>query len=125
MATFSPIPGYTLGTAFTGLGLVGLFLPRTAYETFGLPLELLPGQQGISPMLYAKGVRDLCFGITYLVLQYKGMNEAVTVLSQALCLVALGDGLIVWTYGGRKLKVKAFGHWFGILGLGFWSTWRM
>ncbi|RFU25794.1 hypothetical protein B7463_g10547, partial [Scytalidium lignicola] len=139
MSNLSPIPAYIFGGAFTGLGLLSFVAPKADYEIFGLPLEssppgsssadkkttAVPADGIVSPMVYAKGLRNLCFGLTYFALQYKGLDEAVTIFSEVLCVAALGDGLIVWLCAGEKLKSKAFSHWGGMVPFVSWLGWRL
>lgn len=130
MSAFSPIPSYVFGTMFTGIGALSLVAPEADYAVFGLPLEpaAKPGANtltgSVSPMIYAKGARELAFGLTYFALQYRGLDEAVTLFSAALCLVALLDGAIVWRYGGNHLRGKAWGHWGGLVPFAAWVAWR-
>ncbi|EPE09029.1 integral membrane protein [Ophiostoma piceae UAMH 11346] len=130
--SFSPIPSYIFGSMFTGLGLVSLAAPKLDYQLFGLPLEAAPASGStskpdgaVSPVMYAKGVRDLAFGLTYFALEYTGLPEAVTVFSAVLCTVALGDGFIVWKHGGTEYQNKAFGHWSGLATFAAWVAWRV
>ncbi|KJR90030.1 uncharacterized protein SPSK_06728 [Sporothrix schenckii 1099-18] len=133
--SFSPIPSYVIGTMFLGIGVLSLVAPEADYAVFGLPLE---GQAKAktdgaaassttgtaSPMVLAKGARDLAFGLTYVALQYRGLDEAITVFSAVLCIVALSDGAIVWQYGGPALKSKAWSHWGGLVAFAAWVAWR-
>lgn len=128
--TFSPIPAYVFGTIFTGIGALSLFAPETDYAVFGLPLEppspTKPTSTGsVSPFVYAKGARDLAFGLTYFALQYRGLEEAVTVFSAVLTVVALLDGVVVANYGGPQYKGKAWGHWGGLIPFGAYVAYRV
>ncbi|OAA55293.1 hypothetical protein SPI_08388 [Niveomyces insectorum RCEF 264] len=115
--------GYFFGSAFTGIGILSVLAPEKDYEVFGLPLE--PPAGNVSPMIYAKGARDLSYGLAYFFFQYKGMHDAINVFSAALLVTALSDGLIVWRYGGNKLKSKAYGHWGGLVAFSAWLAWRV
>ncbi|CAK7204004.1 hypothetical protein SEUCBS139899_006755 [Sporothrix eucalyptigena] len=123
--SFSPVPSYVFGTIFTGIGLLSVLAPATDYAVFGLPLEASTSSStgAVSPMTYAKGIRDLAFGLTYFGLQYYGLDFAITIFSAVLCVVALGDGLVVYKYGG-PLSGKAFGHWGGFVPFVAWVAWR-
>ncbi|CAK7567020.1 MAG: hypothetical protein SEPTF4163_004978 [Sporothrix epigloea] len=127
--SFSPIPSYALGSMFVGIGVLTLVAPTTDYAIFGVPLE--PPASGsssqtgtVSPMAYAKGVRDIAFGLTYVGLQYYRLDKAVTIFSAVLCFVALADGAIVYAHGGRDHRSKAFNHWGGLVGFAAWVIWR-
>ncbi len=124
---FSPIPAYVFGTMFAGIGILSIAAPAADYDVYGLPLE--PPTKGsaagsVSPMIYAKAVRELAFGLTYFALQYHELDRAVTIFSAALCLVALADGVVVWLHGGPALKKKAFSHWGGLVPFAAWVVWR-
>ncbi|CAK7213621.1 hypothetical protein SBRCBS47491_001867 [Sporothrix bragantina] len=129
--SFSPIPSYAFGTMFTGIGFLTLFAPKTDYAVFGVPLEppastassSSSSQGTVSPMAYAKGVRDFAFGLTYFALQYYGLDDAITIFSAILTFVALTDGAIVYKFGG-PLQSKAFGHWGGGVLFAAWVAWR-
>ncbi|KAL1893545.1 hypothetical protein Sste5346_006375 [Sporothrix stenoceras] len=127
--SFSPIPAYVFGTIFTGIGVLSFLAPETDYAVFGLPLEgaspASPTKGGVSPFVYAKGARDLAFGFTYFALQYRGLEEAVTIFSAVLCTVALMDGAIVSKFGGDQYKGKSWGHWGGLLPFGAYVAYRV
>jgi hypothetical protein len=118
------------------LGINTFLRPSHEYPRFGLPLELSASLQGrdnrhendpkgtISPLIYLKGIRESTYGLALIVLQYQGYNEAVTSLLAVLSLAGLGDGFIVWKYGGDRLRMKALGHWVTFVGLAGWSWWR-
>lgn len=136
MTTFSSAPAYVLGTACLGRGLMALLSPRKEYDHVGLPLESqvaavssttdpnAPGNGSVSPLMYFKGIREISYGLVLVALQRQGSEDALTTFAAVLSLVRLGDGLVVWLYGGDKLRWKALGHW--ITGVGFigWVTWR-
>lgn len=134
MATFSSIPAYVLGTACIGRGVMAMFSPRKEYGHVGLPLESHPtsttnpagGPSTFpSPLMYFKGLREISYGATLALLQWQGNEDAVTTFAAVLSLVRVGDGLVVWFNGGKKLRSRAWGHW--ITGAGFvgWVTWRL
>ena len=139
MGSPSPIPSYVIASVFTAFGILPIIAPKTDYEVFGLPLESTsataslsdkktvsaPGDGAVSPYVYAKGVRDLTYGLTYFLLQSQGQDAAITTFSGIVCLTAFADGLIVWLYGGEKLKGKAWGHWGTLVGLAAWVGWRV
>ncbi|XXG99452.1 hypothetical protein Hte_005791 [Hypoxylon texense] len=124
MATFSPAPAYALGTACLGRGLMALLSPREEYGHVGLPLESpvaasssstadpsASGSGFASPLMYFKGIREISYGLALVALQRRGSEDALTTFAAVLSLVRLGDGLVVWLYGGDKLRWKALGHW--------------
>lgn len=135
MTSFSPIPSYLIATVFTAFGILPFFSPKTDYEVFGLPLESssnlgnkkptsAPGEGAVSPIVYARGIRDVTYGLAYFLLQSQGNDAAITTFSGIVCVTAFADGLIVWLYGGEKLKGKAWGHWGTVVGLAAWAGWR-
>ncbi|KAI0382811.1 hypothetical protein F5Y04DRAFT_44130 [Hypomontagnella monticulosa] len=130
MTTFSPYPAYVLGTACLGRGLMALVSPREEYGHVGLPLESQvttvptppspdssPINGSASPLMYFKGIREISYGATLVALQFQENESAVTTVAAILSLVRLGDGLVVWLWGGDKLRYRAMGHW--ITGVGF------
>ncbi|KAJ3464551.1 hypothetical protein MRS44_009337 [Fusarium solani] len=123
MTTFSSIPPYILGGACVGRGLMALYSPRKEYGHVGLPLESLATPQsnqehgGVSPLMYFKGLREISYGLTLMVLQRQGNEDAVTTFAAILSIVRIGDGLVVWLKGGEELRWRAMGHW--ITGAGF------
>ncbi|THC91488.1 hypothetical protein EYZ11_009045 [Aspergillus tanneri] len=56
--------------------------------------------------------------------QYQGQETAVTTIATICAFVGLGDGFVVWKYGGEQLKMKALGHWVAFFGFGGWALWR-
>ncbi|KAI1775478.1 hypothetical protein F4818DRAFT_50934 [Hypoxylon cercidicola] len=135
MGRFSLAPAYVLGTACLGRGLMALFSPQKEYGHVGLPLEsqvaatpsTIPSDSGgglVSPLMYFKGIREISYGLVLVALQRQGSEGALTTFAAVLSLVRLGDGLVVWLYGGEKLRWKALGHW--ITGVEFigWVAWR-
>lgn len=137
MASFNPIPAYVIGVACLGLGIHSFFRPAHEYPRFGLPLEpasLTSRQQtddktlkqsgSVSPLIYIKAIRESTYGLALIALQYHEQDLGVTAMLAVLSLAGLGDGLIVWNYGGDQLRTKAFGHWITFVGLGGWSLWR-
>lgn len=117
---FSPAPSYILGTACIGRGIMAALTPRNEYGRMGLRS---PGAE-VSPLMYLKALREVSYGLTLATLEHQGNSAAVTTFSAILSLVRIGDGLVVWLYGGEELKWKALGHW--ITGAGFlgWVIWR-
>lgn len=136
MAHESPLPAYILGAACIALGLHCFISPRAEYGRFGLPLESpLPGPgrsdqrrlhpaSSASPLVYLKGIREITYGLALIALQYQGNNAGVTIVSAILSLAGLGDGVVVWLYGGSGLRNKAFGHWATFVGFTSWAAWR-
>lgn len=139
MADESPLPAYVLGAACITLGLHCLILPTAEYSRFGLPLESLAktdisderhrrltstALRVASPLVYLKGIREITYGLALVVLQYHGNTEGVTIMAAILSLAGLGDGIVVWLYGGSEFRNKAFGHWAAFAGFSAWAAWR-
>ncbi|KAH7120577.1 hypothetical protein EDB81DRAFT_814425 [Dactylonectria macrodidyma] len=133
MTTFSPFPAYILGTACVSRGVMAILSPREEYHHMGLPLEpntaafplsAANNSGSASPLMYFKGIREISYGLMMVALQRQRDEAALTTVAAVLTLVRFGDGLVVWFYGGEKLRFKAWGHW--ITGAGFlgWITWR-
>lgn len=72
-----------------------------------------------------KGIREVTYGLALIGLQYAEQSDAITILAAVLSLAGLGDGFVVWAYGGEKLKKKAFGHWIAFVGFAGWAWWRV
>ncbi|KAI1106941.1 hypothetical protein F4804DRAFT_299575 [Jackrogersella minutella] len=123
MATLNPLPAYILGAACFGRGAMAILSPKKEYGNVGLPVEshykgALPTNQQsasnggfASPLMYFKGIREISYGVTLMVLQQQGNESAVTTFAAILSLVRFGDGLVVWLNGGGELRWKALGHW--------------
>ncbi|KAJ4181314.1 hypothetical protein NW755_011099 [Fusarium falciforme] len=130
MTTFSSIPPYILGGACVGRGLMAIYSPRKEYGHVGLPLESLATRPadheagGISPLMYFKGLREISYGLTLMVLQRQGNEDAVTTFAAILSAVRIGDGLVVWIKGGEELRWRAMGHWITGVGFAGWVIWR-
>lgn len=139
MATFSAFPAYFLGTACIGRGGMAILQPRSEYAHVGLPLEPQyqvlakpedddddpSGGYDASPLMLFKGIREISYGLTLVVLQRQGNEAAVTTFAAILALVRFGDGLVVWMNGGENLKVRAWGHWFTGANFLGWVIWRL
>ncbi|KAH8899832.1 hypothetical protein GQ53DRAFT_202917 [Thozetella sp. PMI_491] len=132
MTSFSPLPTYAVGGLSLGLALHGLIFPRAEYRRFGLPLERpkgapVKGQEPegiVSPLIQLKGLRELAFGLSLIALQYQGNDAAVTTVLAVISTSGLGDGIIVWAYGGDEFRSKVFGHWGAFVVLLGWACWR-
>ncbi|KAH8672380.1 hypothetical protein BGZ61DRAFT_459221 [Ilyonectria robusta] len=136
MTIFSPIPAYALGAACFGRGVMGVLSPREEYGHVGLPLEShictsppATADGGstsgfVSPLMYFKGIREISYGLTMMALQRQGNEDALTTVAAVLTLVRFGDGLVVWLYGGEKLRFRAWGHWITSAGFLGWVMWR-
>ncbi|KAI1765226.1 hypothetical protein GGR53DRAFT_279615 [Hypoxylon sp. FL1150] len=127
-----PIP-YLLGAGSIFLGLHCFLNPRQEYLRFGLPLEPAPRLKNrntppdvgiVSPLIYLKGIREITYGLTLIILQYNRQMRALTAMLGIISLAGLLDGIVVWKYGGPKLRRKAYGHWFAFVGLAGWSLRR-
>ncbi|CEL01501.1 hypothetical protein ASPCAL01083 [Aspergillus calidoustus] len=151
MATFSPLPTYLIGTLCLTLGVNGLFRPEAEYPRFGLPLEPPPAlttttttRSGtsnrstslsgppsptatstgtVSPLIYLKSIREITYGLALLALQYQGEERAITTLAAVISLAGLGDGFVVWAFGGER-RGTALNHWGTFVGLLGWAAWR-
>ncbi|KAA8642904.1 DUF4267 domain-containing protein [Aspergillus tanneri] len=107
--------------------------PSHEYQRFGLPYESSGGTSSprkasrpgaVSPLIHLKGIRETSYGIALIALQYQGQETAVTTIATICAFVGLGDGFVVWKYGGEQLKMKALGHWVAFFGFGGWALWR-
>ena len=143
MTSFSSIPSYLLGTIFTASGIISFVPPSTEYQTFGFPLPTStsipihhlsdtkppssartpPPAPTISPYVYAKGMRDLTYGLTYFIFQLHGQVSAITTFTGIVCIAGFVDGLLVWRFGGG-LRGKAKEHFAAVVVLGSWAGWR-
>ncbi|KAL3440068.1 hypothetical protein BJX65DRAFT_291208 [Aspergillus insuetus] len=148
MSTFSPLPTYCIGTLCLALGVNGLFRPEAEYPRFGLPLEQpastnttttasssrststrpSPSPTGnstgtVSPLIYLKSIREITYGLALVALQYEGEERAITTLAAVISLAGLGDGFVVWNFGGER-KGTALNHWGTFVGLLGWAAWR-
>lgn len=133
MSGLSPIPSYVVGGLCVAVGANVILRPNKASEDFGLPLDSPTNESTaknpstklvVSPFILLKGIREISYGAALAGLQYTGQDTATTILTAVLSLVALGDGVVVWTYGGDRLRTKAFGHWGASVGFAAWSWWR-
>ncbi|KAI2769392.1 hypothetical protein F4815DRAFT_450743 [Daldinia loculata] len=77
-----------------------------------------------SPVLHLKGIRETTYGLALGALQYHGYDDAVTIMTGVMSLAGLGDGIVVWLYGGDEARREAFGHWGAFATLAGWSLWR-
>ncbi|KAJ5861164.1 uncharacterized protein N7529_008474 [Penicillium soppii] len=143
--SFSPIPSYLLGGVFLAFGLLPFFSAEKDYEAFGLPLEqenetkgasksdhnssLLQTQKqingSVSPLAYARGIRDATYGLTYLLLQAQGQEIALTTFTAIVSITAVADALIVARFGGESRRGKIWGHLVTGIMLGGWAWWRV
>lgn len=159
MDAYSPIHSYAVGALGLGLGLHALLRPREEYPRFGLPLEgagappasnkedrihndktatpttTTAAAHAVSPFIYVKAIREATYGLALIGLEYQGDKAGATTLIGIIALAALGDGWIVWVYGGdgggddnenskKRRGKKAAGHWVGGVLLGAWGAWR-
>ncbi|KAF7553543.1 hypothetical protein G7Z17_g3570 [Cylindrodendrum hubeiense] len=112
MNRFSLLPAYMVGFPLVFTGLFALRNPLAAHSLFGVPSPSPPATTTkISPFVYAKAVRDVALGLTCLGLQSQGNENGVTAILAGAMFVGLGDGWIVWCFGGEELRRKAWGHW--------------
>ncbi|PVH68755.1 hypothetical protein DL98DRAFT_662032 [Cadophora sp. DSE1049] len=133
MTSFSPIPSYVLGTFFALSGIISFLSPTTEYKIFGFPLPTTPVAPSpsassastpptpqISPYVYAKGIRDLTYGLTVFIFQLQGQEPAITTFTCIVCLAGFVDGVLVWRFGGGW-QGKAMDHWGAVTVLGSWA----
>jgi hypothetical protein len=116
MDRFSPLPAYIVGVPLVFTGLFALRDPLAAHTLFGVPSPSsspspTANNNNISPFVYAKAVRDMALGLTCLGLHLQGNETGVTAILAAAVFTGLGDGWIVWCFGGEELRGKAWGHW--------------
>ncbi|KAL4998255.1 hypothetical protein BDV10DRAFT_167600 [Aspergillus recurvatus] len=140
MATFSPLPTYLIGALCLTLGINSLFRAETEYPRFGLPLEPPASttttsnwnpstsdsdsaRGTVSPLIYLKSIREITYGLALVALQYQGEEKAITTLAGVVSLAGLGDGFVVWTFGGERRRT-AMNHWGTFVGLLSWAVWR-
>ncbi|KAI0480924.1 hypothetical protein GGR56DRAFT_671979 [Xylariaceae sp. FL0804] len=139
-SSFSPYPAYALAALLVGLALNSFASPRHEHERYGLPLEDHPQQQkqsagavpapasALSPTaagwVYVKGTREISYGVVVALLQYQGLDTALTSVLAVVSFLGLADGYIVGTRGGSRLRHKAAGH--GLVGvcIAGWAWWR-
>ena len=135
MSNFSPTPSYTLGGLCLAMGVNAILRPNQESERFGLPprshspnkksnITAKPSCILVSPLIFLKGIREISYGAALMALEFTHQETAITIMATILSLVALGDGLVVWSYGGDHLRSKAFGHWASFVGFAAWSGWR-
>ncbi|KAL4876749.1 hypothetical protein BJY04DRAFT_139215 [Aspergillus karnatakaensis] len=67
----------------------------------------------ISPLMYVKGIRDICYGILFWAFSIaasshrstpSGIDGAVTYLILVGAIMSAGDALVVWRFGGARKK---------------------
>ena len=132
MSTNSSIPVYLLSGICVAIGAHCFISPKGEYERFGIPLEGLHAGSGdkkvssstaagtVSPLMYVKGARELCFGLNFAALQYQGLYAAVTTSLAVYSLAALIDGFVIWS----RYPQKAVGHLAFGVGFAAWAAWR-
>ncbi|KAL3476972.1 hypothetical protein BJX99DRAFT_133402 [Aspergillus californicus] len=135
MATFAPLPTYLVSAICLTLGLNGLFRPEAEYSRFGLSIKpapvpsttskTTPNSQAptIFPFVYVKSIREITYGLALIGLQYQNQEAAITTLAAVMSLAGLGDGLVVWLFGGEN-KWTAMNHWTAFVGLLGWAVLR-
>ncbi|KAL2202122.1 hypothetical protein CC79DRAFT_1338217 [Sarocladium strictum] len=129
-------PAVLVGTACIGRGCFAILGPRSEYPRIGLALEpsspppptskspsssAAPKAGSISPLIYFKGIRELSYGLTILLLQYQGLDEALTTLTLVLAGVRVADGLVIALRGGEGVRYKCIGHFLTGAMMGFWG----
>ncbi|KAL4947126.1 hypothetical protein BDW69DRAFT_178994 [Aspergillus filifer] len=139
--TISPLPTYIIGTLCIALGVNGFTSPEKEYPRFGLPLEPPAPESAssrtstlnanttaqlrgtVSPLIYIKCVREITYGLALIALQYQGQEKATTTLAGVISLAGLGDGFVVWIFGGERIGT-AINHWGTFIALAGWAFWR-
>ncbi|KAI0844671.1 hypothetical protein F5Y00DRAFT_266300 [Daldinia vernicosa] len=131
MPSPSPILVYVIGAGSVFLGIHCFLRPEVEYRRFGLPLEPAHRQKHntgdeeyASPVIHLKGIRETTYGLALGALQYHGYDGAVTIMTAVMSLAGLGDGIVVWLYGGDEARGKAFGHWGAFAALAGLFLWR-
>lgn len=137
--TTSSTPIYLLSGICVAIGLHCFVSPKAEYSRFGLPLEHPPATSGnktprslsassvtstVSPLMYLKGSREVCFGLNFAALQYQGLHTGVTTSLAIFSLAALVDGFVIWSCEDNPSRWKAFGHWSFFAGFAGWAAWR-
>ena len=106
-----------LGVGLCVLGVLCFFLPHTAAEMYGLPLQAecsAPARQDEAWVL-ATGFRDLFLGIITLAL-YLTQPQAMRVYTSCLVPLPLADALLALAYQAEPLAVAThLGGTFGVL----------
>ncbi|KAH8169632.1 hypothetical protein LIA77_10176 [Sarocladium implicatum] len=121
----TPWPAYLVGTACIGRGVFAILTPRSEYGRIGLPLEASSQSASssspqssssssaaglVSPLIFFKGIREVSYGLTILLLQHQGEDKALNTFASVLALARFADGVVVWWRGGKDLRYKAVGH---------------
>lgn len=104
---------YIFGSAAISVGVLALFSPTQAADTFGVPLHNVQSTDSTT-YLAAKGVRDITLGICYFTFGYRLDTRALRTLMIAHIITGLVDSVLVWKNG---VSGKAWGHGIGTLGL--------
>ncbi|KAI1380616.1 hypothetical protein F4677DRAFT_192913 [Hypoxylon crocopeplum] len=133
---------YACSALCIALGVHSYVRPRDEFARFGIPVPpesstpkqkptppsttttALEKGEGEYPLMHVKGIRDLTYGIALGAMQYQGLEPAVTIMVGVLSLAGLGDGFVVWMYGGERFKGKLWGHWGAFVVWGSWALWR-
>lgn len=122
MFFMTPWPAYLVGTACIGRGVFAILTPRSEYGRIGLPLEAAsststsPSSSSVSssglvsPLIFFKGIREVSYGLTILLLQHQGLDKALNTFASVLALARCADGAVVWWNGGKELRYRAVGH---------------
>jgi hypothetical protein len=126
----TPWPAYLVGTACIGRGCFAILGPRSEYPRIGLALEAshpdspTSSSGQISPLIFFKGVREISYGLTILLLQRQGLDEALTTFALVLAGVRVADGAVVWWKGGEGLRYKSIGHFLTGAMMVYWGWQR-
>ena len=93
---FAPLVGF--GAVL--IGLAAALFPRQASKSFGVPTS----GSGL-PWVRATGTRDVFLGFTVLLLSWRGDRLALSLVCFCTAFIALGDFLLTYFQGTRKLSI--------------------
>ncbi|KAK0385814.1 hypothetical protein NLU13_6991 [Sarocladium strictum] len=123
----TPWPAYIVGTSCIGRGCFAISNPRPEYRRTGLALEGAsasdPRSGLVSPLMLFKGIREVSYGLTIILLQRRGLDDALTLFALVLAGVRVADGVVVWWKGGEGLRHQSVGHFMAGAVMAFWG-WR-
>ena len=108
---FAPLVG--LGAILIGFGAV--VFPAPASKGFGVPTS----GSGL-PWVRATGTRDVFLGFTVLLLSWRGDRFGLGLICFCTAFVALGDFLITFFKGTRKLSIVHLAGLIVAIAYGIW-----
>ncbi|KAI1642459.1 uncharacterized protein F4817DRAFT_320795 [Daldinia loculata] len=113
MPSPSPILVYVIGAGSVFLGIHCFLTPGSRIPPLRLTARTPRTGENTTRVMRTLGA-----------LQYHGYDDAVTIMTGVMSLAGLGDGIVVWLYGGDEARGEAFGHWGAFATLAGWSLWR-